>query len=61
MEGMRRQMYVIRDPKSGIYKYKREYPADLRAAIGARSIAGRAYLVWIAFKPVERLYRLLFP
>lgn len=27
-------MYVIRDKKSGVYKYKREYPAELRAAIG---------------------------
>lgn len=29
-------MYVIRDKKSGVYKYKREYPADLRDAIGKR-------------------------
>lgn len=29
-------MYVIRDKKSGVYKYKREFPADLREAIGKR-------------------------
>lgn len=29
-------MYVIRDKKSGVYKYKREYPVELREAIGKR-------------------------
>lgn len=33
---MRRHMYLIRDKKSGIYKYKREYPVALRDAIGKR-------------------------
>ncbi len=27
-------MYLKRDPKSGVYKYRREYPAGLRSAIG---------------------------
>ncbi len=31
---MRRQVYLKRDSKTGVYKFRRDYPADVKAALG---------------------------
>ncbi len=31
---MRRQMYLKRDPNTGIYKYRREYPKNVKKVLG---------------------------